>query len=275
MTRHPRENLLLILGISLALIGSLLPFLWVVLTSLKSQRQVEAIPPTWLPDWDLGFYASTIVDHHLIDYMINSVIVAGSATLLSMTIAIPAAYCLARLTLPGKAWILGGLLSISMFPQIVIAGPVWQILEQLGGLNTHWGLVLPYITLTLPLAIWILATFFKELPFELEEAARIDGCTTWQTLIHVMTPLAAPGIFTAAMLTFIYAWNEFFFALLILTDPAKQTLPVGIALFQGEFTMPWGELAAASVLATIPLIVLVLVFQRGIIHGLSAGAVKG
>ena len=162
-----------------------------------------------------------------------------------------------------------------MFPQIVIAGPVWQILEQLGGLNTHWGLVLPYITLTLPLAIWILATFFKELPFELEEAARIDGCTTWQTLIHVMTPLAAPGIFTAAMLTFIYAWNEFFFALLILTDPAKQTLPVGIALFQGEFTMPWGELAAASVLATIPLIVLVLVFQRGIIHGLSAGAVKG
>ena len=275
MTRHPRVQLLLILGISLALIGSLFPFLWVVLTSLKSQKQVEAIPPTWLPDWDLGFYMSAIFDHHLIDYMVNSVIVAGSATLLSMAIAIPAAYCLARLTLPGKAWILGGLLSISMFPQIVIAGPVWQILEQLGGLNTHWGLILPYITLTLPLAIWILATFFKELPFELEEAARIDGCTTWQTLIHVMTPLAAPGIFTAAMLTFIYAWNEFFFALLILTDPAKQTLPVGIALFQGEFTMPWGELAAASVLATIPLIVLVLVFQRGIIHGLSAGAVKG
>jgi len=275
MTRTPRSQLLLFLGITLALLGSLFPFLWFVLTSLKSQRQVEAIPPTWFPDWDLGFYASALFEHHLVDYMVNSVIVAGSATLLSMAIAIPAAYCLARLTLPGKAWILGGLLSISMFPQIVIAGPVWQILGRLGGLNTHWGLVLPYITLTLPLAIWILATFFKELPFELEEAARIDGCTASQTLIHVMAPLAAPGIFTAAMLTFIYAWNEFFFALLILTDPAKQTLPVGIALFQGEFTMPWGELAAASVLATIPLVVLVLVFQRGIIHGLSAGAVKG
>jgi multiple sugar transport system permease protein len=275
MTRTPRSQLLLIFGIALALLGSLFPFLWFVLTSLKSQKQVEAIPPTWFPDWDLGFYASALFEHHLVDYMVNSVIVAGSATLLSMAIAIPAAYCLARLTLPGKAWILGGLLSISMFPQIVIAGPVWQILERLGGLNTHWGLVLPYITLTLPLAIWILATFFKELPFELEEAARIDGCTIWQTLTHVMAPLAAPGIFTAAMLTFIYAWNEFFFALLILTDPAKQTLPVGIALFQGEFTMPWGELAAASVLATIPLVGLVLVFQRGIIHGLSAGAVKG
>ena len=180
-----------------------------------------------------------------------------------------------RISLPGKTWILGGLLSLSMFPQIVIAGPVWQILERVGGLNTHWGLVLPYITLTLPLAIWILATFFKELPLELEEAARVDGCTTWQALYKVMIPLAAPGIFTAAILTFIYAWNEFFFALLILTDPAQQTLPVGIALFQGEFTMPWGEIAAASVLATMPLIVLVLLFQRGIISGLSSGAVKG
>ena len=123
--------------------------------------------------------------------------------------------------------------------------------------------------------MWILATFFKELPVELEEAAQIDGCTTWQALYKVMLPLAAPGLFTAAILTFIYAWNEFFFALLFLTDPVKQTLPVGIALFQGEFTMPWGEIAAASVLATLPLIFLVLLFQRGIISGLSSGAVKG
>ena len=134
---------------------------------------------------------------------------------------------------------------------------------------------MPYVTLTLPLVIWILASFFKELPTELEDAARVDGCGTWQTLIHVMLPLAAPGIFTAAILTFIYAWNEFFFALLILTQPDMQTLPVGIALFQGEFTMPWGELAAASGMATLPLVGLVLLFQRWIISGLSAGAVKG
>ncbi|MEC4674932.1 MAG: carbohydrate ABC transporter permease [Nitrospirota bacterium] len=275
MNKSFSARLLLVLSITLAVIGSLVPFLWFVLTSFKSQIQVEAIPPTWWPDGSIGFYLSALVDHQLVDYMINSVIVAGSTTLLSLIIAIPAAYALARIRMAGKTWILGGLLSLSMFPQIVIAGPVWQILERVGGLNTHWGLVLPYITLTLPLAIWILATFFKELPLELEEAARVDGCTTWQALHKVMMPLAAPGIFTAAILTFIYAWNEFFFALLILTDPAQQTLPVGIALFQGEFTMPWGEIAAASVLATIPLIVLVLAFQRGIISGLSAGAIKG
>ena len=142
-------------------------------------------------------------------------------------------------------------------------------------MNTHWGLVLPYVSLTLPLAVWILTTFFQELPFELEEAARIDGCTAWQALYRILLPLAAPGLFTTAILTFIYAWNEFFFALLILTDPERQTLPVGIALFQGEFTMPWGEIAAASVIATLPLIIIVLLFQRGIISGLSAGAVKG
>ena len=275
MTKPLPERLLLLCGIVLAVGGSLFPFFWFVLTSFKSQIQVEAIPPTWWPDGSPGFYYSALVDHRLVDYMINSMVVAGSTTVLSLIIAIPAAYALARISLPGKTWILGGLLSLSMFPQIVIAGPVWQILERVGGLNTHWGLVLPYITLTLPLAIWVLATFFKELPLELEEAARVDGCTTWQALYKVMIPLAAPGIFTAAILTFIYAWNEFFFALLILTDPAQQTLPVGIALFQGEFTMPWGEIAAASVLATMPLIVLVLLFQRGIISGLSSGAVKG
>ena len=275
MTTTRTEHVVLVLGIVLAVIGSLFPFLWFVLTSLKSQVQVEAIPPGWLPAGNLEFYRSALFEHHLTNYMVNSVIVAGSTTILSLLIATPAAYALARLRISGKIWILSGLLSISMFPQIVIAGPVWQILETIGGLNTHWGLVLPYVTLTLPLAIWVLATFFKELPTELEEAARVDGCSTWQILHKVTAPLAAPGIFTAAILTFIYAWNEFFFALLILTEPAKQTLPVGIALFQGEFTMPWGELAAASVLATLPLVILVLLFQRGIISGLSAGAVKG
>lgn len=275
MTRTFSERLVLVTGIFFAVLGSLLPFFWFVLTSLKSQIQVESIPPTWWADGNLDFYYSALFDHHLFNYIWNSLIVASATTIIALLIATPAAYALSRIRLSGKVWILSGLLCVAMFPQIVIAGPVWQILERLGGLNTHWGLVLPYVTLTLPLAVWILATFFKELPIELEEAAQIDGCTTWQALYKVMLPLATPGLFTAAILTFIYAWNEFFFALLILTDPAKQTLPVGIALFQGEFTMPWGEIAAASVIATLPLIVLVLIFQRGIISGLSAGAVKG
>lgn len=272
--RYTSKHGLLLGGIFLSVVGSLFPFFWFLVTSLKSQVQVEAIPPTWLPDWDLSFYQAVFFDHHFLRYIGNSLVVAGSTTFLALILGIPAAYALVRIRMGGKVWILGGLLTISMFPQIVIAGPVWQMLSTIGGLNTHWGLVLPYVSLTLPLAIWILATFFNELPIELEEAARVDGCTTLQTMLKVMAPLAAPGIFTAAILTFIYAWNEFFFALLILTDPVKQTLPVGIALFQGEFTMPWGEIAAASVLATLPLVVMVLVFQKGIISGLSAGAVK-
>ncbi len=269
------RRLLLGVGILLTVGASLGPFLWFLLTSFKTQTEVERVPATWWPTGSLEFYRAALVDHRLTDYILNSVVVAGSTTALALAIGIPAAYALARLRLPGKQLIMAGLLSISMFPQIAIAGPVWEILEGLGGLNTRWGLLLPYVTLTLPLVVWILASFFKELPTELEEAARVDGCSTWQTLLLVMLPLAAPGIFTAAILTFIYAWNEFFFALLILTQPDKQTLPVGIALFQGEFTMPWGELAAASVVATLPLVVLVILFQRWIVSGLSAGAVKG
>ena len=269
------RRVLLSTGITLIMVGSLFPFLWFVITSLKTQREVESIPPTWWPTGELSFYWSVLTEHQLTDYILNSLVVAGSTTAVALTIGIPAAYALARLKLPGQISILGGLLSVAMFPQIAIAGAVWRILDTLGGLNTHWGLLLPYVTLTLPLVIWILASFFKELPSELEEAARVDGCGPWQTMTRVMLPVAAPGIFTAAILTFIYAWNEFFFALLILTQPDKQTLPIGIALFQGEFTMPWGEIAAASVLATLPLVLLVIFFQRWIISGLSAGAVKG
>ena len=265
---------LLLLGIGLSVVISMVPFLWFVVTSLKSQANIEAIPPTWGPDWNFEFYRLVFIKHQFLNHVWNSLIVAGCSTFLALILGIPAAYALVRGRMAGKTWILGGLLTISMFPQLVIAGPVWQMLSYIGGLNTHWGLILPYVALTLPLSIWILATFFKELPVELEEAARVDGCTALQTLTKVIGPLASPGIFTAAILTFIYAWNEFFFALIILTDPEKQTLPVGIALFQGEFTMPWGEIAAASVLATLPLVLVVLFFQKGIISGLSAGAVK-
>lgn len=275
MKKPVHEALSLPLGILLAVSLSLFPFLWFVVTSLKSRPHLEAIPPTWLPDWNLQFYQKILVDRQFLLFIKNSVIVAGSTTILASLIGIPAAYALVRLRWRAKNAILVGLLMVSMFPQVVIAGPVWRLLSDVGGVNTYWGVTIPYLALTLPLTIWILATFFKELPLELEEAARLDGCTTLQILLHLFIPLSCPGIFTAAILTFIYAWNEFFFALLLLTDPARQTLPVGIALFQGEFTMPWGELAAASVVATLPLILMTLVFQKRIIRGLSAGAVKG
>ena len=253
----------------------LLPFLWFVLTSWKTPAQLTAIPPELIPSFHWDFYRSALEEHDLIRYMANSAIIAGSTTFLTIVIGSLAAYATARFHLAWTSSYLFLLLAVSMFPQIAIAGPVWSILDHLGWLNTYQGLVAAYTALSLPLAIWILATFFREVPREIEEAALLDGCSRLQALCRVILPLAAPGILTAALLVFIQAWNEFFFALIILTDPNLQTLPVGIALFPGEYTMPWGEIAAASTLATLPLIVLTLLFQRGIIRGLSAGAVKG
>jgi multiple sugar transport system permease protein len=254
---------------------SLIPFLWFVATSWKSPNQITAIPPDIIPDFHWDFYRSALEQHGLLNYMGNSIIVAGATTFISIAIASAAAYALARFKLRWMRSYLILLLMISMFPQIATAGPVWRILNYLDWLNTYQGVVAAYISLSLPFAIWILTTFFKELPYEVEEAALIDGCSRLQALRKVMLPLAAPGLFTAAILVFIQAWNEFFFALIILTYPARQTLPLGIALFPGEYTMPWGEIAAASTMATLPLIVVTLLFQRRIVQGLSAGAVKG
>ena len=268
-------------GTSLAIFASgialycLLPFIWFVLTSLKSPAELTAIPPKIIPSVQWGFYAAALEKHGLLRYIGNSVIVAGLTTLISIVIGSFAAYAIARFQFGWTKFYLLALLTISMFPQIAIAGPVWTILNKLEWLNTYHGLIAAYIALSLPLAIWILTTFFREVPREIEEAALIDGCSHLQALRKVVLPIAAPGILTAALLVFIHSWNEFFFALIIMTDPGVQTLPVGIALFPGEYTMPWGEIAAASTLATLPLIALTLLFQRGIVRGLSAGAVKG
>ena len=254
---------------------SLLPFLWFVFTSLKTELEVTAIPPTLIPSGSFDFYRSAIEHYDLLHFVKNSMIISTVTTGITLLLAILAGYSLARLKLPFKGFILGSLLVVSMFPQISIAGPVWRILQSVGWLNSYQGLIIPYVTLTLPLGVWIIASFFKELPEELEDAARIDGCNHLQTLFRIIIPLAAPGIFTAAILIFIYAWNEFFFALLIMTHRDYQTLPVGIALFQGQYTLPWGEIAAASTIATVPLVLLVFIFQKRIMSGLSAGAVKG
>lgn len=256
-------------------IFTLLPFVWFVLTSLKTPAQITAIPPQMIPAFHWDFYRSALGDYGLLKYLWNSIFVAGSTTLLSVTIGALAAYPLARFQLGWTRGYLMTLLALSMFPQMAIAGPVWRILNYLGWLNTYHGLIAVYVALSLPLAIWIIASFLRELPDEIEEAALVDGCTELQALKKIVLPLAAPGLFTAAILVFIQAWNEFFFALIILTNPALQTLPVGIALFPGEYTMPWGEIAAASTIASLPLVLVTLFFQGRIVRGLSAGAVKG
>lgn len=254
---------------------SLVPFLWFVLTSWKSATEISAIPPVILPSFHWDHYRTALEQRGLLRYIGNSAIVAGATTIFSILVASLAAYALARFKLRWGRFYLMLLLALSMFPQIAIAGPVWRLLNALGWLNSYHGIVAAYIAMSLPFAIWVLTTFFRELPYDIEEAALIDGCSRWQALRLVVFPVAAPGVFTAAILVFIHAWNEFFFALIILTFPARQTLPVGIALFPGEYTMPWGEIAAASTVATLPLVVLTLIFQRRIVQGLSAGAVKG
>lgn len=266
---------LFVLGVFLTMGFSLAPFLWFVSSAFKTQTQITAIPPQWWPAFSMEFFRSAIGHYGILHYLINSVIVAGSTTLVTIFLATLAGYALARLPRRWAQFILMGILACAMFPQIAIVGPIWRFLQVVGWLNTYQGLVLPYVALTLPLAIWILTLFFQEMPGELEAAALVDGCTRLMALVRVILPLSAPGLFTASILCFIYAWNEFFLALLIMTDPLRQTMPVGIALFQGEHIVPWGEIAAASFITTAPLVVMVLLFQRRIVTGLSAGAIKG
>ena len=263
------------IGITLAVVWSLAPYAWFISTSLKSPVEITSVPPRFWPSGTLDAYRSALLDHGLGRYLWNSFVVAVSTTAVALAVASPAAYALARLSFPGRGGILALCLAAAMFPQVAIAGEVWRILRSLGLLNTRAGLVLPHVSVTLPLAIWLIASFFRELPPDLEEAAMVDGASRLTALRRVIAPLAAPGVFTAAILVFIQSWNEFFFALLVLSDPAKQTLPVGIALFPGQYTMPWGEIAAASLAATLPLVALVLALQRRIVHGLMAGAIKG
>ena len=255
--------------------ASVFPFAWFLITSFKTEIEVTSIPPVFFPSFNLDFYESAIKEYRLLSFIKNSLIVASLTTAITILLSSLAGYALSRLKTGHRKIIMGALISASMFPQISIAGPLWKILYSLGWLNSYKGLVFPYVTLTLPLGIWILTAFFAELPVEIEDAAKVDGCSHVQVLMRIIAPLAMPGIFTAAILVFIYAWNEFFFALLIMTEQNYRTLPVGIALFQGQYTMPWGEIASASTIATIPLVIMVMIFQRRIVSGLSAGAVKG
>jgi len=273
--RRTAKIVLLTVGVFAAAGFSLAPFLWFVATAFKAPSEVTAIPPEWFPSGSLVFFESAVSRYGIFQYLLNSTVVAGVTTVATVALGALAGYALARLPRRWSQGLLMGILACAMFPQIATAGPIWQFLRFLGWLNTYQGLILPYVAFTLPLAIWILTLFFRELPQDLEAAALVDGCTRMGAMVRVVLPLSAPGLFTAAILTFIYAWNEFFLALLIMTDPARQTMPVGIALFQGEYTIPWGEIAAASLITTMPLVIMTLIFQQRIVTGLSAGAVKG
>jgi ABC-type glycerol-3-phosphate transport system permease component len=182
---------------------------------------------------------------------------------------------MARLQFRGRTILMAAVLAVSMFPQISVVPSLFLILRSLGLIDTIPGLVLPYLTFATPLAVWLMAAFFRELPADLEDAARLDGASRLRAAYEVAVPLAAPAVATTAILTFLYAWNEFLFALSFTVSPDRQTVPVAIALLRGRYQVPWGQILAAAVIASVPVAVVVLAFQRRIVKGLTAGAVKG
>jgi ABC-type glycerol-3-phosphate transport system permease component len=201
--------------------------------------------------------------------------VAGSTTALCVTLGSVCAYAVARLRFPGRGPILAFVLAVAMFPQISIVSPLYLLLRELGLINTYPGLVLPYLTVAMPLTVWLLVGFFRQLPPDLEEAAMVDGASRLRVFRDIVLPLSLPGVATTAILTFLYCWNEFLFALSFTVTPERQTVPVAIALFRGRYQVPLGEILAGAVVATIPVALLVLLFQRRIVQGLTAGSVKG
>jgi ABC-type glycerol-3-phosphate transport system permease component len=205
----------------------------------------------------------------------NSLIVAGATTALAVALGSVCAYALARLRFRGKGLALAFVLAVSMFPQISIVSPLYLVLREVRLLDTYTGLVLPYLTFAMPLTIWLLVGFFRQLPPELEEAGLMDGASRLRILWEIVLPLTWPGLATTAILTFLYSWNEFLFALSFTLGPERHTVPVAIMLFRGQYQVPWGQILAAAVVATLPVAAIVLVAQRRIIAGLTSGAVKG
>jgi multiple sugar transport system permease protein len=264
------------LAVAAIVVFCLFPFYWLVNISLKTGADLstsDLVPP----NPSLANYESIFQNADFVRALGNSVIVSLVTTLLALIFGSFCAYALARLKFKGKFFILGAVLSITTFPAIAIAAPIFKLWTDIGLFDTIPGLIIPYITFTLPLAIYILTSFFKEIPRDLEEAALVDGATNFQAFRKVVIPLAAPGLATAGILTFIFAWNEFLLAVTLTSTPDARTVPAAIAFFTGstQFEQPIGTKSAASVIISIPLVLMVLLFQKRIVAGLTAGAVKG
>ncbi|EXJ14306.1 carbohydrate ABC transporter permease [Imhoffiella purpurea] len=255
---------------------ALLPVAW--LTSLSLKPSGDLTDRHFFPRAiSLEHYAAVLTDPQFPAALGNSLGIGLIATGISVALATLAAYAIVRLRFPGRRAVLIGALAVAMFPPIAVIGPLFDLWRLLGLFDTWLGLILPYISLTLPLAIWTIAAFFREIPWELEQAARVDGATRMQAFRLVILPLVAPGVFASAILVFIFAWNDFLFAAALTSTTDSRTVPVAIAFFTGSsrFDQPTGSIAAASVLVTLPVVALVLAFQRRIVAGLTAGAVKG
>jgi trehalose/maltose transport system permease protein len=271
-----RKRIAWTVGGTLIILYTLLPVLWIVSLSFKEGDDInnqKFFPTSWSTDnyrqvFDTSLFTSALR---------NSLGISLISTTISVVLATLAAYAIARLNFRGKKLVLTVSLAIAMFPTIALVGPLFDMWRALGIYDTWIGLIIPYMSFALPLSIWVLSAFFREIPWEMEQAAQVDGATAWQAFRKVIVPLAAPGVFTAAILTFFFAWNDFVFGISLTATDAARPVPAALAFFTGEsfFQQPTAAISAASVVVTIPVIALVLIFQRKIVAGLTSGAVKG
>ena len=265
-----------LIAAGLVVFNGFFPALWILFTSLKPESELVKKPITWWPQApSLANYVQAFTDQPLGRYLLNSAIVATLSTLLSLLVSALAAYAIARLNLRYRQVVLTAIVASSMFPLVTLLVPIFETMRALGLLNTYTALVLPYTVLNLPVCTLVLVSFFQSIPRDLENAAMIDGCTRLGALWHVVMPLAAPGVFTAGILAFVNAWDEFLLALSLNAGASMRTVPVGIALYQGEFTFPWPIISAALIVAIVPIAVLIAVFQERVVGGLTQGGLKG
>lgn len=280
------RRLLLRLGLALVIVNGLFPPFWLLLTSFKREGELSRLPISYFPqEPTFANYVAVFEENPFARFMLNSAVVSLAATLVCVLFAALAGYALARLRLPGRRAILTGIVVSSMFPALVLLVPLYRMfvgfeLPGLGWftpnlLNTYWALIIPYVALSLPIATLILTSFFQLIPDELENAAVVDGCSRVGALFRIVAPLSAPGVVTAAIIVFVNSWNEFLLALTFNSALSMRTVPVGITLYQGEFSFPWAVISAAVTLGILPLVVLIIFFQQRIISGLTAGGVKG
>ena len=255
---------------------ALVPVLWMVSLSVKTPAAILD-PSFWPASFTWGNYSGVLETSEFIRPLINSIGIGLISTLIAVVLASMAAYAIARLRFPGKSVLIGMALLIAIFPQIALVTPMFNIERSLGLFNTWPGLIIPYIAFGLPLAIYVLSAFFREIPWELEKAAKVDGATPFQAFVKVIAPLAAPGMVTTAILVFLACWNDFLFAISFTSTISSRTAPAAMEYFSGssQFTVPTGPIAAAAVVITIPIIIFVVFFQRRIVSGLTSGAVKG
>ncbi len=264
------------LAFVVVVVVSLVPVFWLLMLSLKTPA--SATDGSFIPHhWTLDNYRDIFRQSVFTAALRNSIGIGLISTTLAVLLASSAAYAIARLDFPGKQTILAVALMVTLFPQVSLVGPLYNLWRQIGLFNTWPGLIIPYLTFALPLAIYVLSTFFREIPWELEEAAQIDGATPFQAFTKVIAPLAMPGLATTFIIVFLICWNDFVFAISLTATNAAMTVPAAIAQFPGvsQFTQPIGDIAAAAIVVTVPVMALVLLFQRRIVSGLTAGAVKG